>query len=281
MPTVTLPQGTIHYTEDGPPEGRVALFVHGALVAGDLWGDVARALAEEGWRCLVPTWPLGCHTEAMRPEADLSPAGQAEIIHAFVAALGLREVTLVGNDSGGALCQLAIDQDPAPFSALVLTNCDAFDVFPPKAFRFLLALGRRPRLMRAAFAGMRFDLIRRTLGYGVLVRRRLPREMTAGWWAPWLKDAAIRHDVARFLGTVDPAALEPVSNRMRTFDRPVTLCWAVEDRFFTERLGRRLAATFPQARFVAVQDARTFVMWDQPQAVVAALHDLDRVHELA
>ncbi|MDA0168929.1 alpha/beta hydrolase [Solirubrobacter taibaiensis] len=281
MPTVTLPQGTIHYTEDGPPEGRVALFVHGALVAGDLWGEVARALAERGWRCLVPTWPLGCHTEAMRPDADLSPPGQAEIIHAFVTALGLRDVTLVGNDSGGALCQLAIDQDPAPFSALVLTNCDAFDVFPPKAFRFLLTLGRRPRLMRAAFAGMRFDLIRRTLGYGVLVRRRLPRAMTAGWWAPWLTDPAIRHDVARFLGTVDPAALEPVSRRMSTFDRPVTLCWAVEDRFFTERLGRRLEATFPQARFVAVQDARTFVMWDQPQAVVAALHDLDRVHELA
>ena len=67
---------------------------------------------------------------------------------------------------------------------------------------------------------------------------------------------------------------------MRTFDRPVTLCWAVEDRFFTERLGRRLAATFPQARFVAVQDARTFVMWDQPQAVVAALHDLHGVDQL-
>ena len=35
--------------------------------------------------------------EAMRPEADLSPPGQAKIIHAFVTALGLRDVTLGGD----------------------------------------------------------------------------------------------------------------------------------------------------------------------------------------
>ncbi len=125
--------------------------------------------------------------------------------------------------------------------------------------------------MRAVFAPMRFDVVRRKLGYGVLVRRRLPKAMTAGWWAPWFSDAAVRRDVQRFLAAVDTRSLEPVSERLAAFERPVTLCWAVEDRFFEERLGRRLQATVPNARFVAVQRARTFVLWDQPAAVAAAI----------
>jgi pimeloyl-ACP methyl ester carboxylesterase len=271
MPSITLPPGTIHYEDHGPSDGPVALFVHGALVAGDLWSDVARELAAAGWRCVVPTWPLGCQREPMRPDADFSPPALAELIHAFIAALGLRDVTLVGNDTGGALCQFAVDRDPSPFRALVLTNCDAFDVFPPKPFGAFFALARRPRLMRAVFAPMRFDVVRRTLGYGVLVRRRLPKGMTRGWWAPWFADPAVRRDVVRFLNGVDAATLEPVSERLAAFERPVTLCWAVEDRFFAERLGRRLEATLPNARFVAVERARTFVMWDQPAAVAAAI----------
>ena len=207
----------------------------------------------------------------MRPDADLSPTAIAELIHAFIAALELGEVTLVGNDTGGALCQFAIDRDPSPFRALVLTNCDAFDVFPPKPFGLFFALARRPRLMRAVFAPMRFDLVRRTLGYGVLVRRRLPKAMTAGLVGAVVRRRGVRRDVARFLNAVDAARSSRCRSGMAAFERPVTLCWAVEDRFFVERLGRRLEATFPDARFVPVPGARTFVMWDQPAAVAAAI----------
>jgi pimeloyl-ACP methyl ester carboxylesterase len=47
----------------------------------------------------------------MKADADLSPRAFPEIINGFLAALGLSDVTLVGSDTGGALCQYTIDAD--------------------------------------------------------------------------------------------------------------------------------------------------------------------------
>src|SRR5688572_8882746 len=96
-----LPEGPIHYRDvgSGPP----LLFVHGLLVDGSLWAPVVERLSQTH-RCLVPDWPLGSHREALGEHADLSPHGVAKLIASFIEELGLERVTLVGNDSGGALC---------------------------------------------------------------------------------------------------------------------------------------------------------------------------------
>ena len=105
MPAIQLQQGTIHYEEAGPAHGRPLVFVHGYLMGGDLWAGLAERLAERGLRAIMPTWPLGAHREPMRPGADLTPRGVAAIIAGFLEALGLEDVVLVGNDTGGALCR--------------------------------------------------------------------------------------------------------------------------------------------------------------------------------
>lgn len=111
MPQAVLKQATIDYRELGPEDSPhpPVLFVHGALVDGRLWAHVADGLARQGFRCIVPTWPLGAHTIAVNDGADLSPPGLATMIRDFMAAVGLADVTLVGNDSGGGLCQFVID----------------------------------------------------------------------------------------------------------------------------------------------------------------------------
>ncbi|MGH2406193.1 MAG: alpha/beta fold hydrolase, partial [bacterium] len=102
---VTLPQGTIRYRERG--SGEAIVFVHGLLVNGDLWRKVVPRLADE-FRCITPDWPLGSHDVPLKTGVDLSPRGGAQLIADFIEALGLEGVTLVGNDTGGALCQLTI-----------------------------------------------------------------------------------------------------------------------------------------------------------------------------
>src|SRR4051794_31424203 len=104
--TAELEQGRIHYDEAGPSDGRPVVFVHGLLMAGDLWAPLTERLAARGLRCLAPTWPMGAHREAMAPGTDVSPRGMAAIVAAFLAALDLRDVVLVGNDSGGAISQV-------------------------------------------------------------------------------------------------------------------------------------------------------------------------------
>ena len=78
------------------------VFVHGAFVDGSLWRKVVPRL-EGSYRCIVPDLPLGSHGTPMHEDADLSPPGLAKLIADFVEALGLEDVTLVGNDTGGAI----------------------------------------------------------------------------------------------------------------------------------------------------------------------------------
>jgi len=128
--TVDLEVGTIHYRVAGPDDGRPVVFVHGFLVDDALWADVPERLGRRGFRAFAPTWPLASHTVAMKPDADLSPRGVARVVLDFLARLDLRDVVLVGNDTGGAVSQFVIDEDPMRIGRLVLTNCDA-PMYPP------------------------------------------------------------------------------------------------------------------------------------------------------
>lgn len=262
----------IRYREAGPSDGRPVVFVHGFLVDDTLWADVPERLAEEGIRTFAPTWPLGAHPVATGPDVDLTPRGLARLVLDFLAAHDLHDVVLVGNDTGGAICQFLLDEDPSRIGALVLTNCDAFDTFPPFPFGPLVRLCRHPRAARAVLGTMRWARVRNSpFGFGWLVRRRLSAAESLVWATPYLTDAGVRDDVARFARGVRPADLVDVATRLGRFDKPVLLCWAPADRFFRIALGRRLAAAFPDARLVEIEDARTFVPLDQPERLTAEI----------
>jgi pimeloyl-ACP methyl ester carboxylesterase len=153
MPQVALEQATIDYHVLGPEDSAhpPVVFVHGILVDNRLWTRVAEGLARQGFRCYVPNWPLGSHTIPVNGGADLSPVGVATMIRDFIDALGLSDVTLVGNDTGGGLCQLLVDASPEHVGRLVLTNCDAFDKFPPFPFNLVFALLRGPVSIKVLF----------------------------------------------------------------------------------------------------------------------------------
>src|SRR3954463_16773948 len=100
---VPLPGGPIRYHDRG--SGPTIVFVHPMIVNGAMWRKMVPLLADRH-RCITPDWPLGGHAVPMERDADLTPPGLAALIASFLEALDLREVTLVGNDTGGALAQL-------------------------------------------------------------------------------------------------------------------------------------------------------------------------------
>src|SRR5262249_18521811 len=122
---IELSPGMVRYRDVG--KGPPIVFVHGLLVSSLLWRKVVPSLSRTH-RCIVPDWPLGSHAVALKPDADVSPLGVAKLIAELIEALGLDDVTLVGNDVGGALCQLVVTKFPQRIGRLVLTTCDAFEV---------------------------------------------------------------------------------------------------------------------------------------------------------
>lgn len=268
MPTIDLPHGTVRYHVGGPEHADAppVVFVHGFLMSGSLWTTTADALAESGVRSYAPDWPLGAHTIALRESADQSPRGIARQILAFLEALDFRDVTLVGNDTGGALCQFLLDIDAARIGRVVLTNCDAFETFPPAPFNVLFTAFRNPRRVRALMAPMRVAALRHSdAGYGPLAGEPLDADQTWAWTRPCLTVAGVRCDVARFTRQVEPQDLRAASERLGAFAGPALLVWGTGDRFFKPALAHRLRDSFTDARLIEIDDGRTLIPHDHPR----------------
>ena len=194
------------------------------------------------------------------------------MVHELIGALELHDVTLVGNDTGGGLCQLLVDAHPEDVGRLVLTNCDAFDKFPPFPFNVVFATMRGPKSIRLLSQLMQVTAVRHSpLGYGLLLARSQNEALTASWVEPMSTDPRIARNLATLLRAVAAMDLTDVATRLPRFTKPVTLVWGMADRCFTPALGRRLAALFPDAEMVEVPGARTFVALEKPSAVVDAV----------
>jgi len=282
MPTIDLPIGPIDYRVHGPAGAGtpVAVFVHGFLVNGTLWDPVAEKLAADGVRCILPDWPLGAHRRPVNPDADLSPTAVAGAIAGLLDALDLNDVVLVGSDTGGGLCQLALRGDTHRVIGLVLTNCDAFEQFPPRFFVPLFTLARSRLAVWTLAQQTRLRAVRHSpLGFGPLLNRPRPAGLTRGWIQPLLDSAAIRRDVTRFARGMRRTELLDAAAWLGRFEGPVRLVWGTRDKHFTIELCRRLAAAFPRAQLDEVADATTFVSIDRPDAVASAVRDvLGRSH---
>jgi pimeloyl-ACP methyl ester carboxylesterase len=264
--TVRLPAGGIAYRErgDGPP----VVFVHGLLVNADLWRAVVPAVADAGFRCVAPDWPLGSHELAMDADADLSPSGLASLIGAFLDVLDLSDVTLVANDTGGALVQILMANPHERVSRVVLASCDALERFFPPAFRFLPIMARLPGSGWLLAQSLRPRVFHRLpITYGWLTHQPISPEVMDSYLQPVRRSAGVRRDVRRFLRAVHRRYTLAAADSLGAFDRPVLLAWGEDDRLFPLSLAERLAALLPDARVIPVAGARTFVPEDQPEVL--------------
>lgn len=259
---VRLRQGTIRYREIG--EGPPIVFVHGLLVNGDLWRMVAPVLAR-GHRCILPDLPIGGHSTAFPPAADLSLPGVARLVADFLTALDLRDVTLVGNDSGGGICQGVVAWHPERIGRLVLTNCDAFENFPPLLIKPLVLAARLPGFATFLGRACAWPPFQRAL-YALVAKRFPEPAVAASYFSAISRDRGVRRDTTKFLAAVDKRDMLAAGRALPDFHHPVLVVWAPEDRLlFPLRDGQRLQATFPDARLETVAGSRTFIPEDQPE----------------
>ena len=260
---IRLGSGVIRYRDEG--EGPVLLFVHGILANGTLWREVVPQLSED-FRCIVPDLPLGGHEVPLDLDADLTPRGVARIVADLIEALELRDVTLVGNDTGGAICQVVISEHPERVGGLVLTNCDAYEAFFPMLLR---PLQHAARLFGTRFVDLLALVLRARVAQRALLKtvasRRMDEATLDAYIGPLIRDAGVRRDLARFLGGVSNRYTLEAARSFPGFDRPVLIVWGDRDLFFSPRLALRLQHDFPNARLEAVSGSRAFVPEDGPE----------------
>lgn len=267
---VTLPEGRIRYHERG--EGPPIVFVHGILANADVWRHVVPGLADR-FRCISPDWPLGGHRLPMGEGTDFSLFGLADLVDRTLAALDLDSVTLVGNDTGGAICQAVAARHPDRLARLVLTPCDAFDNFLPLPIKHLQLFGRTPAGLKMLAESLRFKPVQRLpIAFGLLTRRPIPRDIMASYTGPLRDHADTRRDFARLVRAISVRYTQEAASGLAGFDRPTLLAWARQN-FFPLAHAERLAGLLPDARLEIIEDCGPFVTEDQPQALVRLIEE--------
>jgi pimeloyl-ACP methyl ester carboxylesterase len=276
MNEIKLSAGTIEYGDTGG-DGPVVVLLHGLMMDGSLWdGPVADLSADH--RCVTPTLPLGAHRLPVHADADLSLPGIARLVAEFLDRLDLHDVTLVGNDTGGALVQLLIGDRASRVGRAVLVSCEAFDNFPPGLTGKTIALTGKlsPRMFGLFMQQMRLRAVRRLpIAFGWLTIRG--DSATARWMKPVMKQPEIRRDAVRMLraAMTDRRLMLKAAERLPGFTRPALVVWATRDRVMPLVHGRRLAELL-QAELVEVADSYTLIPLDQPATLAQVITEFTR-----
>jgi pimeloyl-ACP methyl ester carboxylesterase len=263
--TTRLPNGTEldHWTVGS---GRPLVLVHGLLATARHWSLMVDALAADH-TVVVPELPFGGHRRALDPAVDVSVTGQARLVADLIEALGLDDVVVVGNDTGGTVVQLLLVDHADRIGAAVISDCDAFDNLPPPIFRYLCWLARVPWLLTLAMRTMRaIPMLQRTpLAFGRLTRRGVPRDIARHAVDLFCRRGPTRNDLVRFLRTVDSAPTLAAAERFGDVTVPCLIAWSEDDRVFPFAHAERLAAAIPGARLVTCRRAGAYLPYDEPR----------------
>jgi pimeloyl-ACP methyl ester carboxylesterase len=267
--TIMLEGRKIMYdvTGEGPP----IVFVHGVWATGGVWYDVIDRLAPN-YTCINIHLPLGVHRYPSPPHVDHSPKALARVIAGLLDALDLHDVTLVGNDTGGALCQLVIANHPERIGRLVLTNCDAYEVFPPKKLAPLYLAARFPALWWLFSKTLLFPRLQNRF-FATIAHSKPDRELINMLFRRFANDAGVREDLRKTICAISPNVTLEAAKSFASFDKEVLILWGKDDIFFPVSLGQRLAKAFPRARIQLIDNAMLFVSIDATPVVAAAIAD--------
>lgn len=198
----------------------------------------------------------------MDANADLTPPGLARLLRDFLNAVGAERVTLVGNDTGGAICQVFPVRYPERVSRLVLTNCDAFEGFLPPSLRPLQYGARVPGFTAVLLRSLRIGLVSQ-LVFASVAKTPIPRAGREAYLRGVIGDASVRRDFQAVLRGISSRYTIEAAREFPEFERPVLLVWAEDDFFFPMSSAERLAGAFPGARLERVADSRAFVPIDR------------------
>lgn len=263
---VHVPQGDIAFVERGA--GRAALFLHGFPLNGYQW----RGAIERLWRhrrCIAPDL-LGLGYTRVADGQGVAPADQVPMLVALLDALGVDQVDLVANDSGGAVAQLFAVAHPARVRTLLLTNCDTEIDCPPPALLPVLALAREGRFVSEWLSPWLRDpvLARSPQGLGGMTYtfpQHPTDEALQTYLSPLVADPARTHAYALGLASNVLAGVEAPLKALRV---PARIVWGTGDPIFTARAPDYLHGILDGSRGVRrIDDAKLFFPEEFPDII--------------
>ncbi|CAB4720734.1 unannotated protein [freshwater metagenome] len=268
----------MHYLDEGPAGGPVALLLHGQPTWSYLYRHVVPVLVAEGIRVIAPDMVGFGRSDKPVERTDYTFARHVGWMQSLVTRLDLREITLVAQDWGGPIGLSVLAAEPERFARVVAANTILHTADPALANRLTWALHGQgdsrvvieESLVDYLLYTQRAPELRASDFVGAATTRPLPAEVLAAYDAPFPSSAytaglrqmiallpLTRNDVGARIGRRTMRALEQ-------FERPFVTCYSDGDpatqgweRIFQERVpGAR------GRRHVTIGDAGHFLQED-------------------
>ena len=182
-------------------------------------------------------------------------------------------MTLVGNDSGGAISQVVAMNHPERLARVVLTNCDMYDDFPPKLFAYFNLLPHLPGGLAIAGRALK---IRAFWGLPFVFGRlcnEVDGEKIDRWADALLASSEVQRDARKVLLGFGPEVTNRAAAALRSTELPFLVAWGADDRAFRPSLAERFCKEVPTAKLVMIENCNTLVCWDQPERLAQLIDD--------
>lgn len=254
-------------------QGPAIVFCHGWLANANLWRKLFPLLTDSH-TCVALDLPFGSHRLAIGAGAELSPTGCGALISASLDALKLSEVTLVGNDSGGAYAQIATAAHPERIARLALNSCETpYEEFPPPPFDGLPAAASDLEGLGRLLGALTDREVRASpAAYGLLIKHPIEEQVSDSYALPCSADAEVLRDTAAVMSSAASAPVHQAGRELiASWKRPVLLAWSPEDQVFPLANAQRYTGELADARLELIEDAYSFTPEDQPEALAATL----------
>ncbi|MEM7769308.1 MAG: alpha/beta hydrolase [Cyanobacteria bacterium P01_A01_bin.37] len=268
---IILPAGTvahipvtIRYIDQGEAQQGTILLMHGIPTWGYLYHAIIPTLVEAGYRVIAPDF-LGHGWSDRRDRFDRSFQDQARMIVAFLSALGVAQVDVVGHDTGGAVALILAIEHAALVNRLVITNSVCYDRFDDDMLDFGHPLRWKSRPVSDLMA-----VLEESLAAGLSNPSQLTPEFRDGIIAPWASEEG-KLSLLRNASALNANQTMALVDRHGDITAPTLILWATDDPWQKSEDGRQLASEIPGARFQSIEGASHWVPQDAPEEFTNAL----------
>ncbi len=266
--------GRIAYVENGA--GPAALFVHGFPLNGFAWRGALDDLAATR-RCIaLDLMGLGYTEVAAGQELEFDH--QARMIAAFIDRLGLPQVDLVGNDTGGGISQVFAARYPSRLRSLTLTNCEVHDLWPNAMLESVLGQFADPSVIALLNAAMESPAAARQAFSSVYEDpERIPDEAFRTYLEPLLSSEQRSLDVRRFASLANVRVTASIAPQLRQLTVPAQVVWGDADPLFDLKSVDWLKHNFGGVRrVIMVPRAKLFFPEEHPRLMSVLLQEFWR-----
>ncbi len=257
----------LHYLDEG--QGEVFLMLHGNPTWSFYYRHLVTALRGH-YRCVVPDH-MGCGLSDKPQDYPYTLERHIQNVVQLVRFLGLKDITLVVHDWGGAIGMGLATRHPELIKRIVVMNTAAFvsDDIP----------GRIALCRNKLFGEW---LVRELNGFAwpatfMTTKKRLPKVVRRAYLAPY-DSWGNRVAVARFVQDIpleenhpSRATLAEIERKLPQVKAPMLIVWGGRDFCFHDGFFQRWLSFFPGAEAHYLPDTGHYVLEDSPGEVLDRL----------